>query len=328
MAEIGAHLSPTTGIKPSIFDFMAQEGLNELLYPVFHKIANALGPHYIVTNFTDIYYMLYLGTQALYLKTFGATFSEKFYGMKRVPLNKPNTGSIGNKIVLLSLAVEVLTPYLIRRINEIHEKYSDEQNQNKKKTFWEVTNYISKTLCMAAQTLKIIYHVRYLSGSSDISSPELWFAGVKLKYADETSAHTNQITLKNFMGKILPGLFGCGMFFVQFLQWWETNRTYTINTDKVPPPPPLSQNKNETTVCPVCHKTASIETALATSGYVFCFLCISSYVQKHKKCPVTGLPSTVDHLIHIYAQTRCSKNKEGEQKEIIELEETCVLALA
>lgn len=49
--------------------------------------------------------------------------------MKRVPLNKPNTGSIGNKIVLLSLAVEVLTPYLIRRINEIHEKYSDEQNQ-------------------------------------------------------------------------------------------------------------------------------------------------------------------------------------------------------
>lgn len=43
------------------------------------------------------------------------------------------------------------------------------------------------------------------------------------------------------MGKILPGLFGCGMFFVQFLQWWETNRTYTINTDKVPPPPPLSQ---------------------------------------------------------------------------------------
>lgn len=72
------------------------------------------------------------------------------------------------------------------------------------------------------------------------------------------------------------------------------------------PPPPLHLEDQDAAVtpskvCPLCRKVRSNDTALATSGYVFCYRCIYTYVKTNHRCPLTGYPSELQHLIKIYS---------------------------
>ena len=42
------------------------------------------------------------------------------------------------------------------------------------------------------------------------------------------------------------------------------------------------------------------DTALAVSGYVFCYSCIFNFVRMNGRCPVTLLPASTDQLIKLY----------------------------
>lgn len=76
MAEKGAHLTQTTQIKPSIFDFVAQESLNDLLYPASKRIADVLVLRYpnlrgIAKWFDEIFLFNHFLLQLHYLKKYG-----------------------------------------------------------------------------------------------------------------------------------------------------------------------------------------------------------------------------------------------------------------
>ncbi|XP_075231811.1 peroxisome assembly protein 12-B-like [Lycorma delicatula] len=94
-----------------------------------------------------------------------------------------------------------------------------------------------------------------------------------------------------------------GAFFLQCLNWYHSNQNeQTINVLPTPKPPKNHDSDVSSKVCPICHKKRKIETALITSGEVFCFKCIILAVNETGKCPVTGIPSTINDLIRIYHQ--------------------------
>ncbi|KAJ8266536.1 hypothetical protein GJAV_G00131560 [Gymnothorax javanicus] len=99
-----------------------------------------------------------------------------------------------------------------------------------------------------------------------------------------------------------------GVFFLQFLEWWyssENQSTIKSLTSLPTPPPPLHLDQEQTAaamnICPLCHNVRVNDTALATSGYVFCYRCVYVYVKAHQRCPLTGYPTELQHLIKIYS---------------------------
>lgn len=100
-----------------------------------------------------------------------------------------------------------------------------------------------------------------------------------------------------------------GVFFLQFLEWWyssENQSTVKSLTTLPTPPPPVHLDDRavagaHSKLCPLCRKVRANDTALSTSGFVFCYRCIYVYVKANQRCPLTGYPSGVQHLIKIYS---------------------------
>lgn len=47
------------------------------------------------------------------------------------------------------------------------------------------------------------------------------------------------------------------------------------------------------------------ETALLTSGYVFCYVCVYKHVKEKRNCPVTGYKTDLSNLVKIYPPAWC-----------------------
>ncbi|CAG2166274.1 unnamed protein product [Oppiella nova] len=93
-----------------------------------------------------------------------------------------------------------------------------------------------------------------------------------------------------------------GAFFIQFLDYWYSTDMYAHSFAPLPvPPPPLQIDINvPIDKCPICLRVRQNDTALMTTGFVFCYSCIVNHLQTNSHCPITGYPSTVDHLIKLY----------------------------
>ncbi|KAH9045748.1 cyclin-dependent protein kinase inhibitor [Lactarius pseudohatsudake] len=91
------------------------------------------------------------------------------------------------------------------------------------------------------------------------------------------------------------------IFFIKFLEWWysPSSPARVLSTSPlgpaIPPPRLLPPHPKGIPVdptkyghCPLCQSTISNATALP-SGYVFCYRCAFSHVEKHRTCPVTLL---------------------------------------
>ncbi|XP_044312108.1 peroxisome assembly protein 12 isoform X2 [Varanus komodoensis] len=101
------------------------------------------------------------------------------------------------------------------------------------------------------------------------------------------------------------------VFFLQFLEWWyssENQEAIKSLTALPPPPPPLHLDLGADahllprlrTVCPLCRKIRSNDTALSTSGFVYCYRCAYNHVKRHQRCPVTGYATELQHLVKLY----------------------------
>lgn len=74
----------------------------------------------------------------------------------------------------------------------------------------------------------------------------------------------------------------------------------------VPPPPQVLQPvahfvlPESTDECPLCSNKRVNPSALAVSGYVFCYQCILDYVRVNEKCPVTNLRADRGDICRVY----------------------------
>lgn len=103
--------------------------------------------------------------------------------------------------------------------------------------------------------------------------------------------------------------FFAGIFAFRFLQYYYAAEASAPRETgpTIPPPEPLlpaAGVDRELAMahgkCPLCHHNRVNPTACATSGYVYCYLCILRHIQEREKCPVTAAPTGVQDLVRIY----------------------------
>lgn len=100
------------------------------------------------------------------------------------------------------------------------------------------------------------------------------------------------------------------VFFFKMMEWWyqsaeERMSAPTVYPPPPPPPPPKVAKEGiplppDKTLCPLCSQKRANPSAVTVSGFVFCYACIFKYVSQYKRCPVTLMPATVDHIRRLF----------------------------
>ncbi|BFZ18408.1 hypothetical protein BsWGS_21447 [Bradybaena similaris] len=328
--------------KPSIFEVLAQENLLSTIRPAVRhavRIFSERHPEHLgrlFRHFDEIFLAFDAVVQSYYLNKYGGSFSENFYDLKRVPSGCPDQPLL-SKHRLMSLACLILIPYVRHKLDSYYEalRYREELTTNRSFLQQNLTMkqrliklYLSTYPYVHSlwECLTLAYTLSYMLGKNQWHSPSMHLSGTELRRLDPQDELTGKTQLHHppwselsftarmlHLAKIslntaavcLSTSLSVGMFFLQFLDWWyaSDSSATSLTALPVPPPPQKQPLKNVShTFCPLCLRLRTNSTALAVSGYVFCYLCISEHVQKEKCCPFTGHPATVEHLIRIYEQ--------------------------
>lgn len=328
MGERGVHLTGTSYAKPSVFEISAQDSLSLSLEPAFNKLITVLANLYpgkfgFILRWKDESFLFLNGAlQHYYLSRHSASFSEKFYGLKRVSLIFPNTvTNLSTKQKSASLILLVLFPYLNKKIDSLRSKYSQEESSQNlprlKRSLIKAFNHIYIVCVIIREIVKLQHLLMYIAGKSKYTSPFLRIFGITLSY----SFVSPSVIITDLLCKIKQGTFTLkdggtileevaaksleiAAFIFRFLQYWNKENYDRGFIDlPIPLPPTISDNaKRLKGLCPICKNPFRTRTALATSGYIFCYLCILPVIQRFRKCPITNYPATEDDLIRLYEQ--------------------------
>ncbi|XGW35621.1 hypothetical protein V3C99_019097 [Haemonchus contortus] len=333
-----ASFKQAIGDQPSIFDIISQESLMTSLKPAMGHLVKFLAMVYsqrfqTAHRYYDELYLLFdLILQNQYLKKYGASFSENFYGMKRICFKTGTSpGEFSSRVRNLMLLV--LWPYVRDKFDKLYEdlldrlQYTSAANKNLRvrlgKIFLRLWPGVKGMLTFAATILQI----GYILNRTTVHSPFLLLAGVRLEKLtqqdieafDKVPLHLQSAGVLNRLWRYflaLPGvfsrLFGYGLFFIQFIDFIYNSDLGSQLTKKpafgrIPPAPhrlltESSVQMLDTNKCPLCLQQRTNDTALSVSGYVFCFKCIERHVKDFKTCPVTGIPASTSELIRLYIQ--------------------------
>uniref|UniRef100_A0A1A7Z3F5 Peroxisome assembly protein 12 n=1 Tax=Iconisemion striatum TaxID=60296 RepID=A0A1A7Z3F5_9TELE len=346
MAEAGAHLtSAAVGEQPSIFEVLAQESLMEAVKPALRHAVKVLAESnpsrfgFLWRSFDELYLLLDLILQNHFLRHCSASFSENFYGLKRV------SGQQGPRLLRrsrwLSLLLLCLAPYLRAKLEARLARQRDEEDfsirlaQTRRERLYRAAVAVYPYVSSAWQAWIFCQQLLFVFGVTRTHSPLLWLANVRLARlsaqdirgmeqkissigpaADRSLLQRAWWLMSQTTRGVAISLSTClslGVFFLQFLDWWYSseNQTSVKTLTSLPaPPPPLHLQESDgekagpkvlSGSCPLCRKLRVNATVLSTSGFVFCYRCIYSYVKANHVCPVTGFPTELQHLIKIYA---------------------------
>lgn len=342
MAEAGAHLTSTAvNDQPSIFEVLAQESLMEAVRPALKHAVKVLAESnpsrfgFLWRSFDELYLLLDVLLQNHFLSSCSASFSENFYGLKRVSGGRglPVRLGLNRKSHWRSLLLLCLVPYLRAKLEATLARQRDEEDfsirlaQSRSQRLYRAAVAAYPYVSSAWQAWIFCQQLLFVFGVTKTHNPLLWLARVRL--ARLNTQDIRDIELKNsstgspadgsflqrgwwLMSQAVRGVavslstsLSLGVFFLQFLEWWYSsdNQSSVKSLTSLPaPPPPLHlQQEVHSRNCPLCRKLRTNATVLSTSGFVFCYRCIYTYVKSNRRCPVTGYPSELQHLIKIYS---------------------------
>lgn len=350
MAEAGAHLTSTVANEqPSIFEVLAQESLIEAVRPALRHAVKVLAESnpsrygFLWRRFDELYLLLDVLLQNHFLSHCSASFSENFYGLKRVSGGRGDQLGLNRKSHWRSHLLLCLVPYLRAKLEATLVQQRDEEDfsirlgQSKIQRMYRAAVAAYPYISSAWQALVFCQQLLFVFGVSKTHSPLLWLARVKLARLNARDIRDMELRGKtssgpaggslvhrawHLMSQATKGLavslstsLSLGVFFLQFLEWWySTDNQDTVKalTSLPTPPPPLhlqqdSANhsvdsiESDPKTCPLCRRLRTNSTVLSTSGFVFCYRCVYTYVKTNRRCPVTGYPSELQHLIKIYS---------------------------
>ncbi|XP_029527106.1 peroxisome assembly protein 12 [Oncorhynchus nerka] len=291
-------------------------------------------------RFDEIHGVLDVLLQHHFLSRTSASFSENFYSLKRVAASgreRPAHLGLRGKHHWCSLILLALVPYLRAKLEQVLAKQRDEDDfsirlpqtplQRMYRAFLAAYPYVS----VGWDSWVLCQQLLYVFGRAKTHSPFLWLAGVRLahltghditnmdlKPASPSRAIGSSVgeRLRRLTSTVVGGValslstsLSLGVFFLQFLEWWYSSENQstikTLTSLPTPPPPIHLQNQEPLTrhskACPLCCKIRTNDTVLSTSGFVFCYRCIYVYIKANQRCPMTGYPTELQHLIKIYS---------------------------
>ncbi|NXP73120.1 PEX12 protein, partial [Ramphastos sulfuratus] len=239
-----------------------------------------------------------------------------------------------------SLLLLVLVPYLKGKLEKLvsslrdEDEYSIHPPSSAWKRFYRAFLAAYPFVNMTWEGWFLIQQLCYILGKAQHHSPLLRLAGVRLirltaediqalqkrsAAAPSSQALSIKARVQSAARKVLGGIalslstgLSVSVFFLQFLDWWyssENQEAVKSLTALPTPPPPVHLDRGAASallpklksVCPLCRKIRVNATALSTSGFVFCYRCIYSYVKAHQRCPVTGYATELQHLVKLYS---------------------------
>nr|XP_048679526.1 peroxisome assembly protein 12 [Caretta caretta] len=356
MAEHGAHLTAASASddRPSVFEVVAQDSLMSALRPALQHVAKVLAESnpgrygFLWRWFDEIYTLLDLLLQQHFLSQFSASFSENFYGLKRIAvgdskgLHQLASAGLPKKEHWKSVLLLVLIPYLKTKLEKLvsslreEDEYAIHPPSSSWKRFYRAFLAAYPFVNMAWEGWFLSQQLCYILGKAQHHSPLLALAGVRLvrltaediqvleqKLAAATASQQPAHSIKEQVQSAVKKALGCvalslstslsvGVFFLQFLDWWyssENQETIKSLTALPTPPPPVHLDHGTgsplvpklKTVCPLCRKIRANDTVLSTSGFVFCYRCVYTYVKSHQRCPITGYATELQHLVKLYS---------------------------
>ncbi|XP_073351415.1 peroxisome assembly protein 12 [Pagrus major] len=362
MAEAGAHLTSTAvNEQPSIFEVVAQESLMEAVRPALRHAVKVLAESnpsrfgFLWRSFEELYLLLDLLLQNHFLSHCSASFSENFYGLKRVTAGRRLPGLLGlhRKSHWRSLLLLCLVPYLRAKLEAKLVRQRDEEDfsirlaQTRGQRLYRAAMAAYPYVSSAWQAWVFCQQLLFVFGVARTHNPLLWLARVRLarlnaqdiRHMELKSSRTGNPAEGSLVQRAwwlmsqgargvalsLSTSLSMGVFFLQFLEWWYSSDNQstvkTLTSLPAPPPPvhlqqehsgqdssPISSNEDKDTQlssdrikCPLCRRLRTNATVLSTSGFVFCYRCIYTYVKANRRCPLTSYPTELQHLIKIYS---------------------------
>lgn len=316
MAAKGAHITPNIEARPSIFEVVAADSLNTTFYPALKRVANFLATikpgtfGSLVRYYDEAYLIFNWVVQSYYLRHKGGSLSEVFYGLTRVSFRTQNLDRSGQRWSLIFL---VVVPYLQHKIDQYLQQWKDDYENGKivsrnKLLLVQAIPYLKACF----ESVKLVQYITYLAGISPTHSPVLRGLNLTLTYlAEEQESWTfkdllgGQVKLATMLSTTLLRTLELSAFFLQFIEWWQ-NEANMGDLSKLPIPsaPPSDINSQRyKDICPLCLQRWLIPTAISVSGYVYCYRCIVTHLQKESKCPVTKYPASVNDLVRIFDDT-------------------------
>lgn len=287
MAEFAAHLNQgTSNANPTIFEIVAEESMASVLRPAVSyalKVLASSNPDrwgWIWRFGDELHLCLNYIVQNHYVKNFGGSISENFYGLKRVN-TEGGEGELSRLQKYLSLMMLVGVPYAKLKLDQLFERLKDEyvsgylssNSSRKRSTFLHLKRtfiYVYPFLHFTWETIFLCYHLLYVFRFSGVHSPLLHAIGISLQRLtrQDILAHSMQNSLPSLViGKtvaqrisaipssvmqLLTSLLANGLpvvvFFLKFIDWWYSSENkgavQSVMQLPVPPPPPQPKVRN------------------------------------------------------------------------------------
>ena len=272
MAEFGANLNQANQVtgRPSIFDLLAQESLMSSLRPAFEFSIRTFANSYpekfgsIFKYSDEIFYFLVAAVEKHFLWTHCASFSENFYGLKRIPISRKMAGHnvISSMQKVASLISLTAIPYLKVKLEKYYAVIKEDvmSEQSHTREFSRLNKTLLRWFPLLHTILegtKLAMIISYVINLIDIHSPVHALLRVALTYSDPSnedasSKHDAGINGSSSLLKRLIGITSSGcsfaieyalpmtVFFLKFVEWWYSSESSPHNTmdfSPIPPPP-------------------------------------------------------------------------------------------
>lgn len=236
-------------LKPSLFELLSEQQLSALLPPSLRYLLAVATPRYpryllpVLNSFDEVYALLMLLVERHFLRTYGGSFTENFYSLKRARVLRVRGGEIpraqigaaesvreASRLhsgdVWKNLAVLVGLPWLKRKLDEsydIHAAHSnllgpgydasrgrEGVNRSVKQRLmhwykWFLRN-IYPSVNAAYYFSLLMFNMAYLFDSTKYHSPFLWMIGTRIRrLGGADHAAIEALTSPKSVGPARPG---------------------------------------------------------------------------------------------------------------------------
>ncbi|KAF2273503.1 peroxisome assembly protein 12 [Westerdykella ornata] len=236
-------------LKPSLFELLSEQQLAALLPPSLRYILAVSTHRYpryllpILNSFDEVYALLMLLVERHFLKTYGGSFTENFYGLKRARVLRTKneeipraqlgaSDSVREAVQLKSadvwrnLAVLVGLPYIKRKLDESYDIHAAHANilgagynrdrdglrpgaSVKERLMFYYKWFLRKvypSVNAAYYFSMLVFNMAYLFDGSKYHSPFLWLIGTRIRRLGEADHKAIEIaTQPAKLGPARPG---------------------------------------------------------------------------------------------------------------------------